>query len=175
MSSDGPRSFRSSLGIGRAIRVAAGSRALLTASLDFRPVYNAYMKESSVFYCESLSDSVTEPSHPLSSPLLMYLYADIYFLFAGFHIAFCVYMFIGIPSSGSAGLINLISRFAGGHITAGVFCILSTVGWALEGLASLWEFKQVSSALLDFKAIAMADNVFRSSQVWRHSHGDYLL
>jgi hypothetical protein len=52
-------------------------------------------------------------------------------------------MIVGIPSSGSAGLINLISRFAGGHIVAGVFCTLATVGWVLQGLGSLWMYKQV--------------------------------
>ncbi|GAA5917334.1 hypothetical protein JCM5296_001294 [Sporobolomyces johnsonii] len=91
----------------------------------YRPVYNAYAKEYSFFY---------------------YLY----FCFAAFHIAFCCYMFIGIPSSGSGGLINLISRFASGSIVAGVFCVLATVGWALEGLASLWMYKNV----------------------WAHSHGE---
>ncbi|GAA5978021.1 hypothetical protein JCM21900_005574 [Sporobolomyces salmonicolor] len=75
---------------------------------------------------------------------------DLYFCFAAFHIAFCCYMFIGIPSSGSGGLINLISRFASGSIVAGVFCVLATVGWALEGLASLWMYKNV----------------------WAHSHGE---
>ncbi|GAA5968155.1 hypothetical protein JCM11641_003751 [Rhodosporidiobolus odoratus] len=93
--------------------------------LVYRPVYNAYAKEYSFFYY-------------------------IFFLFGAFHVAFCGYMFIGIPSSGSAGLINLISRFAGGHIVAGVFCILTTVGWALEGLAFLWMYKNV----------------------WAHSHGE---
>ncbi|CEQ39963.1 SPOSA6832_01548 [Sporobolomyces salmonicolor] len=97
---------------------------LLLVSGD-RPVYNAYAKEYSFFY---------------------YLY----FCFAAFHIAFCCYMFIGIPSSGSGGLINLISRFASGSIVAGVFCVLATVGWALEGLASLWMYKNV----------------------WAHSHGE---
>ena len=109
-----------------------------------RPVYNAYAKEYSFFYCNqstfsSLScppvQSVLTPKPPSS---------DMFFLFAGFHIAFCTYMFIGIPSSGSGGLINLISRFASGSIVAGVFCILATVGWALEGLASLWMYKNVS-------------------------------
>ncbi|GAA5830997.1 hypothetical protein JCM5353_005589 [Sporobolomyces roseus] len=97
----------------------------LSFLLWYRPVYNAYAKEYSFFYY-------------------------MFFLFAGFHIAFCTYMFIGIPSSGSGGLINLISRFASGSIVAGVFCILSTVGWALEGLASLWMYKNV----------------------WAHSHGE---
>ncbi|KAM0754033.1 scamp-domain-containing protein [Meredithblackwellia eburnea MCA 4105] len=84
----------------------------------YQPVYKAYQTGYAVFFY-------------------------IFFLFAGFHLAFCTYMFIGIPSSGSAGLINLISRFAGGHIVAGVFCILSTAGWALEGLAALWMYKNV--------------------------------
>ncbi|GAA6009103.1 hypothetical protein JCM10207_004094 [Rhodosporidiobolus poonsookiae] len=97
----------------------------LSFLLWYRPVYNAYAKEYSFFYY-------------------------IFFLFGAFHIAFCAYMFIGIPSSGSAGLINLISRFGGGHIVAGVFCVLATVGWALEGLAFLWMFKNV----------------------WAHSHGE---
>ncbi|KAL8278455.1 hypothetical protein RQP46_009145 [Phenoliferia psychrophenolica] len=91
----------------------------------YQPVYKAYQTGYAVFYY-------------------------IFFLFAGFHIAFCTYAFIGIPSSGSSGLINLISRFATGHILSGVFCILSTVGWALEGLAILWMYKNV----------------------WAHSHGD---
>lgn len=97
----------------------------LSFLLWYRPVYNAYAKEYAFFYLT-------------------------FQIFGGFHIAFCAYMFIGIPSSGSAGLINLISRFAGGHIVAGVFCILATVGWALEGLAFLWMYKNV----------------------WAHSRGD---
>ncbi|GAA5830245.1 hypothetical protein JCM11251_001282 [Rhodosporidiobolus azoricus] len=99
--------------------------SVLSFLLWYRPVYNAYAKEYSFFYY-------------------------IFFLFGGFHIAFCVYMFIGVPSSGSAGLINLISRFANGHIVAGVFCVLATVGWAMEGLAFLWMYKNV----------------------WAHSHGE---
>lgn len=110
--------------------VLAGNELIVVRSFFtwYRPVYNAYMKESSVFfYC--------------------------YFLFAGFHIAFCTCtspppslhplshnrcadMFVGIPSSGSAGLINLISRFASGSIVAGVFCILATVGCTSRSLAT---------------------------------------
>lgn len=97
----------------------------LSFLLWYRPVYNAYAKEYSFFF-----------------------YA--FFLFGAFHVAFCAYMFIGIPSSGSAGLINLISRFTGGHIVAGVFCALATAGWAMEGLAFLWMYKNV----------------------WAHSHGE---
>ncbi|GJN88594.1 hypothetical protein Rhopal_001560-T1 [Rhodotorula paludigena] len=98
---------------------------VLSFLLWYRPVYNAYAKEYSFFYY-------------------------IFFLFGGFHLAFCAYMFVGVPSSGSAGLINLISRFANGSIVAGVFCVLATVGWALEFLAFLWMYKNV----------------------WSHSHGE---
>ncbi|GAA5848507.1 hypothetical protein JCM8547_004534 [Rhodosporidiobolus lusitaniae] len=93
--------------------------------LVYRPAYNAYAKEYAFFY---------------------YLF----FLFGAFHVAFCAYMFVGIPSSGSAGLINTITRFTGGHWVAAVFCTLATVGWALEGLAFLWMYKNV----------------------WAHSHGE---
>jgi len=92
--------------------------AISSFFLWYRPVYNAYMKEHSLFY---------------------YLY----FLFCGFHIAFCVYMFIGIPSTGSGGLINTIHSFATGAIVAGVFCLLSTIGWALEGLVALYTYQSV--------------------------------
>ncbi|KAI5474695.1 secretory carrier-associated membrane protein [Pseudohyphozyma bogoriensis] len=98
---------------------------VLNFLLAYRPAYNVYMKESSVFYyC--------------------------FFLFGGFHLAFVTYMVIGIPSSGSAGLINLISRFATGHILAGVFCALATAGWTMQGLGSLWMYKNV----------------------WAHAHGE---
>lgn len=92
--------------------------------------------------CASITNTIAQP-------LTSHVDKDVYFIFAGFHLAFCTYAFIGIPSSGCAGLINLISRFATGHIVAGVFCILATIGWALQGLSSLWMYKQV----------------------WAHSHG----
>ena len=44
----------------------------------------------------------------------------LYFAFAGVHVAFSTYMAIGIPSSGSAGLINTITMLSQGHIVAGV-------------------------------------------------------
>ncbi|KAK4332875.1 SCAMP family-domain containing protein [Rhodotorula toruloides] len=102
----------------------------LSFLLWYRPVYNAYAKVRPIS---------STSSEKLADPYSFFYY--IFFLFGAFHIAFCAYMFVGIPSSGSAGLINLISRFAGGHIVSGVFCVLATVGWALEGLAMLWMYK----------------------------------
>lgn len=75
------------------------------------PVYNAYMKEQAFYY---------------------YLY----FIFNGFHIVFCIYSLIGIPSTGSAGIINTISSFGRGSIVSGVLCLLSTVAWGLESVSN---------------------------------------
>lgn len=45
-----------------------------------------------------------------------------------------------------------------------MFCILATVGWAVEGLASLWMYKQVRAS----RPSCTADHL----QVWAHSHGE---
>lgn len=39
------------------------------------------------------------------------LFFYVFFVFAGFHLAFSVYVFLGIPSTGSAGLLNTIQSF----------------------------------------------------------------
>ncbi|KAL7004608.1 hypothetical protein EMMF5_005868 [Cystobasidiomycetes sp. EMM_F5] len=85
----------------------------LSFVLWYRPVYNAYMKEQSFYY---------------------YLY----FIFGGFHVAFSIYSLIGIPSTGSAGIINTIKAFADGSILTGVFCVLATVAWGLESAGTLF-------------------------------------
>jgi hypothetical protein len=53
----------------------------LSFLLWYRPAYNAYMKEASVFFCTS-SFSWSPPITDFPSTL------DMYFLFAGFHLAF---------------------------------------------------------------------------------------
>jgi len=88
--------------------------------LWLRPVYNAYMKEHAFFYY-------------------------FFFLFGGFHIAFCIYMVVGIPSTGSAGLINMIHAWATGSIVTGVFGVIATVGWVLETLGMLFEYRLIWS------------------------------
>lgn len=52
-------------------------------------------------------------------------------------------MIIGIPSTGSAGLIQTIQAFAQGHIVTGVLGIVATVGWCLQGLALGFYYRQV--------------------------------
>ncbi|KAE8259506.1 hypothetical protein A4X13_0g972 [Tilletia indica] len=83
--------------------------------LWYRPMYNAYMKESSVFY---------------------YMY-----FVGGFHIAYSAYMVLGIPATGSAGLINTIQSFQGGRLIAAILGTIATVGFAVQGLGNLWFYR----------------------------------
>ena len=52
-------------------------------------------------------------------------------------------MCVGIPGSGSAGVINTISMLSDGKIVAGVFGLVATVAWGIGGTASLWLYQQV--------------------------------
>ncbi|KAK0533327.1 hypothetical protein OC842_002998 [Tilletia horrida] len=90
--------------------------------LWYRPLYNAYMKESSVFYYVYF--------------VLCVLRAD-----GGFHLAYSVYMVLGIPATGSAGLINTIGSFQGGRIIAAILGTIATVGFAVQGLGNLWFYR----------------------------------
>ncbi|WWD19326.1 hypothetical protein CI109_103784 [Kwoniella shandongensis] len=77
----------------------------------------------------------------------MAIFFYIYFLFGGFHLLYSIYMLVGIPSTGSAGLINTIAMFSQGHILAAVFGTIATVGWAFQVLGGgflykrVWDFK----------------------------------
>ncbi|KAJ7632678.1 scamp family-domain-containing protein [Roridomyces roridus] len=86
--------------------------------LWYRPIYNGYMKEQALYY---------------------YLY----FFFGGFHLLFSIYMIIGVPSTGSAGLIQMIQSYAGHHWVAGVFCTVATVGWTVQGLGNAYYYRQI--------------------------------
>jgi len=88
----------------------------LSFLLWYRPIYNGYMKEQALYYY-------------------------IFFFFAGWHLIFSIYMILGIPSTGSAGLIQTISAFSQGHIVAGILGIVATVGWTLQGLALGWYYR----------------------------------
>lgn len=86
--------------------------------LWYRPIYNGLMKEHSLFFY-------------------------VYFIFAGFHLAFSVYVFLGIPSTGSAGLINTIQAFAGSRYVAGILGAIATAGFGLQGLGNLWYYRLI--------------------------------
>jgi len=90
----------------------------LSFLLWYRPIYNAYMKEQSLYY---------------------YLY----FFFGGFHLLFSVYMIIGIPSTGSAGLIQTIQMYSRHAIVAAILGTVATVGWTVQGLGNAFYFRQI--------------------------------
>ncbi|KAI9637689.1 scamp family-domain-containing protein [Dioszegia hungarica] len=91
----------------------------------------------------------------------------IYFLFAGFHLLFSIYMAVGIPSTGSAGLINTIASFARGSIVTGIFGALASVGWVLQAAAGgilykrIWDFKNGNGDI----NFAAASDAFKSASI----------
>ncbi|KAK0549198.1 hypothetical protein OC845_003242 [Tilletia horrida] len=92
--------------------------------LWYRPLYNAYMKESSVFYY-----------------IYFVLYVDVCADCGGFHLAYSAYMVLGIPATGSAGLINTIQCFQSGKIIAAILGTVATVAFAIQGLGNLWYYR----------------------------------
>ncbi|KAG9100300.1 hypothetical protein FRC06_004278 [Ceratobasidium sp. 370] len=84
---------------------------ILSFLLWYRPIYNGYMKEQSLYYC--------------------------------FHLLFSVYMIIGIPSTGSAGLINTIAAFSRKAIVVGVLGTIATTGWVVQGLGNAFYYRQI--------------------------------
>ncbi|KAG0243733.1 scamp family-domain-containing protein [Mortierella sp. GBAus27b] len=101
--------------------VSLGYCFTITASsflLWYRPVYNAFMKEMSMYYY-------------------------FFFIFNGFHILFSFYMALGFPQTGAAGLVNMIQLFTGKHILAGVLCVFSTAGWFAQAGGYLFFYRKV--------------------------------
>jgi hypothetical protein len=68
---------------------------------------------------------------------------DIFFIFNGFHIGFQYYMTIGIPASGSAGIINTISMLSDGKVVAGIFGVIASILWCAGGTLSLYLYRKV--------------------------------
>jgi len=86
--------------------------------LWYRPVYNAYMKEVSLYYY-------------------------FFFVFNGFHVLYTFYMAVGIPSTGGAGLILLVTLFSDGYILSGIFTLLATICWLVLGVMAVFLYKKV--------------------------------
>ncbi|KAI9505608.1 hypothetical protein GGI25_006020 [Coemansia spiralis] len=86
--------------------------------LWYRPVYNAYMKDSSMFF---------------------YLF----FIFNGFHILFDAYMAVGVPSAGSAGIIIMIQCISSSKKAGAVLSGITFSLWVLHFLASLFMYIKV--------------------------------
>ena len=53
---------------------------------------------------------------------------------------------IGIPSTGSAGLIQTIQMFSQGHLVAGILGTIATAGWTLQGVGNAFYYRQVCCA-----------------------------
>jgi hypothetical protein len=70
-----------------------------------------------------------------------------------------------LTATGSAGLINTISSFSQGHILAGVFGAISSVGWVLQAAGGgllykrVWDFKNGDA---DINFAQVRDGVARS-------------
>lgn len=65
-------------------------------------------------------------------------------------------------STGAAGFIQSISMFAQGHIVAGVFGIIATAGWTIQGVGNLWYYRQVR--FLGFDRLSIIDRLRVSSR-----------
>jgi hypothetical protein len=62
----------------------------------------------------------------------------------------CVFIprrIIGIPSTGSAGLIQTIQMYAQGHWAAGILGTIATVGWTVQGLGNAFYYRQVRGSV----------------------------
>ncbi|KAI9204731.1 scamp family-domain-containing protein [Polychytrium aggregatum] len=82
----------------------------------YKPVYRAYERSSSFsFY--------------------------LYFAFNGLHIIYCFYMAVGMPGSGSGGLINMISMYTDDKIASGVLCSINSALWLASGLFSVYLYR----------------------------------
>ncbi|KAJ2094347.1 hypothetical protein GGI09_005455 [Coemansia sp. S100] len=86
--------------------------------LWYRPVYNAYMKDSSMFFY-------------------------FFFIFNGFHILFDAYMAVGVPGAGSAGIIIMLQCLSSNKKAAGALSGISFSLWVLHLLASLFMYRKV--------------------------------
>ncbi|OBZ88329.1 Secretory carrier-associated membrane protein 2 [Choanephora cucurbitarum] len=93
------------------------THTLASFFLWYRPVYNAYMKDNS-------------------------LYFYFFFVFNGFHILYTFYMAIGIPSTGGAGLILLVTLFSDHYIGPGILTLLSSICWLTMGFMALFLYKK---------------------------------
>ncbi|KAK0483695.1 scamp family-domain-containing protein [Armillaria novae-zelandiae] len=106
---------------GRDVGASIGYLFVISAAsflLWYRPIYNGYMKEQALYY---------------------YLY----FVFGGFHLLFSVYMIVGVPSTGSAGLIQTIQMFVNHHWAAAILGLVATIGWIVQGLGNAFYYRQI--------------------------------
>ncbi|KAG2198071.1 hypothetical protein INT47_011906 [Mucor saturninus] len=115
------------------------THTLASFFLWYRPVYNAYMKDTSLYYY-------------------------FYFVFNGFHILYSFYMGIGIPSTGGAGLILLVTLFSEDFIGPAVLTLLATIGWLTMGCMATYLYWKTYN---HYKA---AGHTFKEAKTEAFSH-----
>ncbi|KAI7860132.1 scamp family-domain-containing protein [Circinella umbellata] len=93
------------------------THTLASFFLWYRPVYNAYMKEVSLYY-------------------------TMYFIFNGFHILYTIYKAVGIPNTGGSGLILVIALFTDGYVVTGVIALLAAICWIGMGCLAIYLYKK---------------------------------
>ncbi|KAK7054807.1 hypothetical protein VNI00_003270 [Paramarasmius palmivorus] len=131
-STDGGRDVGSSIGYLFVISITS-------FLLWYRPIYNGYMKACSRNSLPVFDSLLTFSSDIQEQALYYYLY----FFFCGFHLLFSVYMIIGIPSTGSAGLIQTVQMFTGHHWAAAVLALIASIGWVIQGFGNAFYYRQI--------------------------------
>lgn len=71
-------------------------------------------------------------------------------------------------STGSAGLIQTIQLFAGGHIVGGVLATIATAGWTVQGLGNAFYYRQVSLSALSSYIRMFSSSVLSDLEPPRH-------
>ncbi|KAI9478449.1 MAG: scamp family-domain-containing protein [Benjaminiella poitrasii] len=115
------------------------THTLASFFLWYRPIYNAYMKENSLYYY-------------------------FFFIFNGFHILYTFYMAVGIPSTGGAGLILLVTLFSDHYIGPGILTLISSICWLTMGVLAIILFKKTYN---HYKA---AGHTFNEAKNEAYSH-----
>lgn len=102
-----------------------------------------------------------------------------YFIFGAFHILYSLYMAIGGPSTGSAGLIVTIKMLIDGgvwNIIGGVLGVIASLGWIMQCVGGMvlykliWNFKNHNAeinwanAKTEFTGLRALFRLFRRSQ-----------
>lgn len=77
---------------------------VLSFFLWYRPVYTAFRRDSSFYFW-------------------------LYFFFGGWHVLFCLYMWLGFETTGGAGIINAVLLFNNDKQAEGIVCIVSMLFW----------------------------------------------
>ncbi|KAL1927525.1 hypothetical protein VTP01DRAFT_3762 [Rhizomucor pusillus] len=109
------------------------THTLASFFLWYRPVYNAYMKEVSLYYF-------------------------FYFVFNGFHILYTFYKAVGIPSTGGAGLILVVTLFTDGYIITGILALLAAICWISMGVLAVFLY------LRTYKHYKAAGHTFKEAK-----------